>query len=273
MTVDGQSFLIEGEDLSDTSHTGEYLACMLLKTMDLVRWSLFSGITSNNTGNTHLARQLVSREVKTCIPMSDVCHHLNLLAKDLAKLDIFKDMINDLHVVITFFHKSTQATDALETSQKMLGISCGLEGIGKTHFATICTAAISLKQCFPALRELNDKHSLKFLPKKVMILNLFKSGVIGLTFEMNINQFVQVEGPIAKSIVCLESTQSNPADVYKYWIAICGSIKQVLDDPANGFTTKDAGIIRRVVNARFHEQLQDDPVDCYLAAFALEPRK
>lgn len=91
-TSDGRSFLIEGEESSDTSHTGEYLARMLLKTMDLVGRYCFSGITSDNTGNTRLARQLVSQEVKTCIPMSDVCHHLNLLAKDLAQLEIFRDV-------------------------------------------------------------------------------------------------------------------------------------------------------------------------------------
>ena len=90
---------------------------------------------------------------------------------------------------------------------------------------------------------------------------------------MNVNRFIQVRAPIAKSIVCLESTQSNPADVYKYWVAICGSIKQVLEDPTNGFTSHDAGLIWRVVNARFHKQLQEGPADCYLAAFALEPRE
>ena len=33
--------------------------------------------------------------------------------------------------------------------------------------------------------------------------------------------------PIAKAIVCLEPTHTNPADVYKYWLAICGCIKQL----------------------------------------------
>ena len=73
-------------------------------------------------------------------------------------------MINDLRAVITFFHKSTRAADALEAARKRHRISRGLEGIGKTRFPTICTAAISLKQCFPALCELVDKHMVKFPP-------------------------------------------------------------------------------------------------------------
>ena len=71
---------------------GKYLGQMLFKSMDSVRQSCFSGITSDNMGNTQLAHQLVLQEVKTCILMSDVCHHLNPLAKDLAKLNIFKDI-------------------------------------------------------------------------------------------------------------------------------------------------------------------------------------
>ena len=103
---------------------------------------------------------------------------------------------------------------------------------------------------------------------------MFRPGsIVGLTFEINLNRFIQVSAPVAKSIVCLESTQTNPADVYKYWIAICGSIKKVLDNPANGFTSDHAGQIYATVNARFREQLQDGPADCYLAALALEPRK
>lgn len=96
---------------------------------------------------------------------------------------------------------------------------------------------------------------------------------MGLTFEINVNCFVQIGGPIAKSIICLESMQSNPANVYKYWIAICGSIMQVLDDPINDFTSNNTGVIHRAVNACFCEQLQEDPTDCYLVAFALEPCK
>ncbi|KAG6370620.1 hypothetical protein JVT61DRAFT_11244 [Boletus reticuloceps] len=182
-------------------------------------------------------------------------------------------MIKDLRAIITLFRKSSHAAEALEAVLHRLGISRGLEGIGKTRFATICTAAMSLQQCLPALRELVG-NSFKFPAKKVALANLFQPGsIVGLTFEISLNRFTQVGAPIAKSIVCLESTQTNPADVYKYWIAICGSVKQVLNNPTNGFSSDDASEIYRVVNACFHEQLQDGPADCYLAAFALEPRK
>ncbi|KAG1763210.1 hypothetical protein EV702DRAFT_1205776 [Suillus placidus] len=55
-----------------------------------------------------------SPAVKTVIPMSDACHHLNLVCKDIAKLPMFKDMISQLRSLVTYFRKSTQAYDALE---------------------------------------------------------------------------------------------------------------------------------------------------------------
>ncbi|KIK77648.1 hypothetical protein PAXRUDRAFT_36763 [Paxillus rubicundulus Ve08.2h10] len=219
---------------------------MLLNAMDLVGRFQFSGIMSDNTGNTRVAQKLVLQAVNTCIPMSDVCHHMSLLCKDLTRLDMFKDMIGHLRL--------------------------GLEGIGKTWFATICVAAISLQCCLPALYELLGAGIVKFGPKKVLLTGLFKSGSIcGMNFEINLNWFIQVEGHIAKAIVCLESSQTNPADVYMYWIPICGCIKQVLNSNKNGFTMDNIRQIYEIINTCFCEQLRDGPADCYLVAFSLEP--
>ncbi|KIK94748.1 hypothetical protein PAXRUDRAFT_25790 [Paxillus rubicundulus Ve08.2h10] len=168
--------------------------------------------------------------------------------------------------------EAAQATEALEAVWKRLGVFWGLEGIGKTRFATICVAAISLQCCLLALHELLDAGIVKFGPKKVSLTGLFKSGRIhGMNFEIDLNQFIQVEGSIEKAIVCLGSSQTNPADVYKYWIAICGCIKQVLNNNENGFTTDNIRQIYGIINTHFHEQLRDGPADCYLTAFSLEP--
>lgn len=272
-TPDGRSFLIEGEESSDSSHTGEHIAHMLLNAMDLVGRFRFSGIASDNTGNTRVARQLVCQAVKTVIPMSDACHHLNLVCKDIAKLPMFKDMISQLRSLVTYFRKSTRAYDALERVRLQKGITRGIEGIGKTRFATICAAAISVQRCLPALRELVDTGSIKFPGKKADLASIIKSGSHrGLNFELGLARFIDVQGPIAKAIVCLESTQTNPADVYKYWLAICGCIKQIFEDPSSGFNVEEMGQIYAIVNSRFREQLEDGPADCYLAALCLDPR-
>jgi hypothetical protein len=84
---------------------------------------------------------------------------------------ILSQMITQLRSLVTYFRKSTQASDALERVRLQKGISRGIEGIGKTRFATICAAAISVQRCLSALRELVDSGSVKF-PGKVRIFHI-----------------------------------------------------------------------------------------------------
>lgn len=89
MTLEGQSFLIEGNNATVESAAGEYISQALLNVMKLVGQLHFSGIASDSAGNTKLAWQLVCAVVPTIIPVADVCHHLNLLCKDLSQLSMF----------------------------------------------------------------------------------------------------------------------------------------------------------------------------------------
>jgi hypothetical protein len=93
-TADGQSFLIEGQEASDESHTGEHISRLLLRTMDLIGRLRFSGISGDSTGNTKLGRALTCEEVATIINLPDVCHHTGLACKDIGKLPIFKEVHN-----------------------------------------------------------------------------------------------------------------------------------------------------------------------------------
>ncbi|KAG1898519.1 uncharacterized protein F5891DRAFT_955629 [Suillus fuscotomentosus] len=219
---EGQSFLIEGNNATAESATGEYISQALLNAMKLVGQLRFSGIASDSAGNTKLARQLVCAAVPTIIPMADVCHHLNLLCKDLSQLSMFttgkflKLVIKHIRAIVSFFRKSTHGTYQLSKIHECLKISRGLEGIGKTRFATICASAISVQWCLPALRELVDNpQKFKFPPKKASMVDLLKKhSHAGTLFELDLNHLVKVQSPIAKSIVCLESSQSVFSLIY-----------------------------------------------------------
>lgn len=91
-TPDGRSFLIEGNQASDESHTGEHISRVLLAAMDLVGRQRFSGISGDSTGNTRVARQLVCNIVATLINMPDVCHHTSLACKDICRLPMFEEV-------------------------------------------------------------------------------------------------------------------------------------------------------------------------------------
>ncbi|KAG1752175.1 hypothetical protein EDB19DRAFT_1903563 [Suillus lakei] len=153
----------------------------------------------------------------------------------------------------------------------------GLEGIGKIQFATVCASAISMQWCPPALRELvDDPQKFKFPPKKASMVDLLKKhSHAGTLFKLNLNHLVKVQSPIAKLIVCLESSQSDPSDVHKFLLVITSMLKQLFDDPSHGFTNEEQKQIHVVVNKHFYEIIQDGPADCYsyIAAFFLDPHK
>lgn len=90
--ADGRSFLIEGNEASDESHTGEHIARVLLTAMDLVGRLRFSGISGDSTGNTKAGRRFVCDVVRTIINLPDICHHTSLGCKDIGRLPMFEDV-------------------------------------------------------------------------------------------------------------------------------------------------------------------------------------
>jgi len=109
-----ESYFIEGNEASGLSHTGEHIHALLLKVciaftmiyrldhdahcilcsqvIDQIGRPLFSGISSDSTGNTRLARELVATAIPTIIILPDICHLLNNAAKDIQKLPYFKEV-------------------------------------------------------------------------------------------------------------------------------------------------------------------------------------
>lgn len=102
-TADGRSFLLDGNETSSDSHTGEHISLVILSAMDLVGREHFSGISGDSTGNTKLARKIVCRKVPTLINLPDICHHTSLAIKDIGRLEMF-DEVCDL--IIKWYHRS-----------------------------------------------------------------------------------------------------------------------------------------------------------------------
>ena len=188
-TPDGCSFLIEGSEASDESHTGEHISGVVLRAMARLGYEHFSGIASDNTGNTRVARRLTCEVIKTLINMPDVCHHTNLAIKDICRLPVFEDVrsiytfafscefnimfshqvIKNLRLVVSFFSHSTFSTTHLTRIRKRLKISRGIEKIGKTRFGTICLSSMAVDRCAPAIKVLTENEATRLVcPNRVM---------------------------------------------------------------------------------------------------------
>lgn len=119
-----------------------------------------AAISSDSTGNTRLARELVAKEYPWVILLPDPCHQMNNTAKDLGGLPVFEDANKKLKIVLRFFRKSSYAGHHLAALRIIEGILKGLIGIGDTGFLTLFYAIEAL------------------LPSLPLILELIKTGVI-----------------------------------------------------------------------------------------------
>ncbi|KAL5476496.1 hypothetical protein ACEPAI_3353 [Sanghuangporus weigelae] len=261
-----RTFLLDGNEASDWSHTGEHIFNVLDSVMNLIGPSQFRGITSDNTGNTLVARLKVREKYPWVIILPDPCHRLNLLCKDIAKIDYFKAVIKNVQHVVKFFRKSSQAVTDLKKKRSELAIMVGIKSIGKTRFGTVFFSAQSIEINYPAISDLVKS-------KKITVPdvnNIFTGGRALSIFRCGLQELTMVLAPIAKSITCLESAHSTVADIYVFWLAVAAEIHRILDEEDLEEAIKDH--IRRTVNFRFDQMINDAPSDVYITGFILDPR-
>lgn len=92
-------------------------------------------------------------------------------------------------------------------------------------------------------------------------------------FEIALDQFLAITAPIARAITCLESTHSTVSDVYAFWLAVTATIHQIIIENSTEIPNSVLEQVRRAVNRRFDQMVNEAPFDIYLTGFVLDPRK
>ena len=80
--------------------------------------------------------------------------------------------------------------------------------------------------------------------------------------------------PFARAIQCLEAKDTNPADVYTYWLAVVAHLHDLIvkDSDKSKYTTEFKERIRQIANYRFSELIESKHTsNIYLTAFILDP--
>ncbi|KAF8600767.1 hypothetical protein BDV93DRAFT_446901, partial [Ceratobasidium sp. AG-I] len=244
---------MRGEDTSSFSHTGEHVATIARQVMDQVGCHRFSAVVTDGASNVVCACKLLVEETPTVINLTDPCHKLSLLIKDISKIDDFTEMISQLRRTLNHFSKSTYATAVLTERRQLLGIGRGLETIGKTQFGTIPQAASSMLRCMPPIRQLPQSPA-------------------SMRFEMQLTVYTALLNPILRALTCLESSFSTPADVLLLTSAALAAVNNHLEGSSHGLSSKLViSDIRRLASKRFSELINESPTDIYVAAFYLDP--
>jgi len=69
--------------------------------------------------------------------------------------------------------------------------------------------------------------------------------------------------PFARAIQCLEAKETNPADIYTYWLAIVAQLHDLMvkdnkDKSKSKYTEASKETIRQIANRRFSELIEEE---------------
>jgi len=93
-------------------------------------------------------------------------------------------------------------------------------------------------------------------------------------FQRDLKRLGAVLMPFARAIQCLEAKDTNPADVYTYWLAIIAQLQDLMLKNAerSKYTEESKERIRQIANYRFSDLIENDRAsNIYLTAFVLDP--
>ncbi|OSX62531.1 hypothetical protein POSPLADRAFT_1140739 [Postia placenta MAD-698-R-SB12] len=230
-TPERRVFLMDLNDTSRVSHTANYIVEILQEIIAGVGAERFSGIMSDNTGNTRKAWQLICTMFTHIFNMQDSCYEMNLALGQISELPEFKDVctslpyyviilvISDMRAILAFMNKLTYMMEHFNDAHKYLNITIGLAAIGDTQFTTLTWTTISVWECLPAFRKIVAQRELNI--EIVSRNHLFEPNTHEtLQFKLSLKMFIAVTSPYAKAIKCLESSLSTASDVFVFWPGI-----------------------------------------------------
>jgi len=104
---------------------------------------------------------------------------------------------------------------------------------------------------------------------------LFASRVALLKFEQELDIYIEIVSPLARSLWSLESPMTNAADVFVFWLAITSTLKDLFSksERVTGITKTLKRKATAIINQRYKVFIDQSPSDIYFTAFFLDPRK
>jgi hypothetical protein len=105
---------------------------------------------------------------------------------------------------------------------------------------------------------------------------IFNDDETAFEFQRDLKRLGAVLMPFARAIQCLEAKDTNPADVYTYWLAVVAHLHDLIikdsDVLKSKYSTEFKERIRQIANYRFSELIESQHTsNIYLTAFILDP--
>ncbi|KAI9432864.1 hypothetical protein F5148DRAFT_1278703 [Russula earlei] len=159
--------------------------------------------------------------------------------------DLLYKVLSQLQDLLAFMGLSTYTLDWFDVARKDLHIQHGLQSVGETRFGTIYWSLDSVVQGIPAFTK------------------IVRNPGLGIDNARDLKQLGAVLMPFARAIQCLEAKDTNPADVYTYWLVIVAHLQDLL--------TKDDSLKEKSKYGRRFLIENERASNVYLTAFVLDP--
>ncbi|GET62960.1 ribonuclease H-like domain-containing protein [Rhizophagus irregularis DAOM 181602=DAOM 197198] len=155
MILSRKEYLYQLSDLSENSHTAEYLVTVIEKVIEGIGEDRICAVVSDNAANVHNARKIIHENHPKIENVRCIAHSINLIACDIVKEKFGKRLLKCVNILTTFFRSSHQANAKLAQIIKEKGISGGgLKLYCKTRWTTASESVNSVINLESALEEM-----------------------------------------------------------------------------------------------------------------------
>jgi len=109
MTPSRKEYLFKLADLSENSHTGNFLSEIIGEVIEKIGANKISAIVSDNASNVCSARQVIQNKYPNIENVRCIVHAINLIACDIVKNSFGDRLLKKVNILASFFKSSHQA--------------------------------------------------------------------------------------------------------------------------------------------------------------------
>jgi hypothetical protein len=99
-----------------------------------------------------------------------------------------------------------------------------------------------------------------------------ESSLPAMKFLFGLKKLVSVVDPLARALLCLESSHSTIGDNHIFWMASLSMIDELFRTPDGPFTEEEITRLRAKITRRFNQTINEPPNDVYLLGSFGDPR-
>lgn len=255
-----ESILYKTTDTKGRSHTGEYMAEIILEVIEEIGAEKVLVVVTDGASNMVKARRLVQSKYAHIFVYSCEAHCLNLVARDIILYETFKDVqssANNIVKEVNASHLIRAKFTHIQTDRKQKVISLKLPG--KTRWGSTIFCSESL---------LYNKVALKTLAisDDVCLKQQIKTDILSETFWCGLLSLHEILAPIVKWITILEADCCTVSLVPKAWNEIQTGFDKLLD--TSPLSIGECEDLRKKIKDRSELSLQ--PI--HFAANILDPQ-